>query len=48
MALVRTGVPFDVAFGMGDEWRQALCIVAGELEGGTFDWSRMVFEEPKT
>lgn len=46
MSLVRTGVPFDTAFGMDEDWRRGLCIIAGELEGGEFDWGTMAFKEP--
>jgi hypothetical protein len=48
MALVKAGVPFDLAFSMDEDWRRALCIVAGENEGGEFDWSSMSWKEPQT
>ena len=40
-------MPFDLAFSMDNSWRQGLCIIAGELEGGEFDWNAMAFKEPK-
>jgi hypothetical protein len=46
--LVKNGVLFDTAFGMDDDWRQALCVVFGELEGMRFNWATMAFEEPKS
>ena len=47
MWLVKCGIPFDVAFDLDYEMRQALSIIAGELEGGKFNWDLMAFEEPK-
>ncbi|MDA8112643.1 MAG: hypothetical protein M0T83_09335 [Nitrospiraceae bacterium] len=44
--LVKNGVPFDVACSMEDEDLVAWEIAFGELDGGTFNWSRMQFEEP--
>ena len=46
MWLVRSGVPFDVAFGMDETMRAAFCIVFSEMDGNKFNWSSMEFEEP--
>jgi len=43
--LVRSGVPFDLAFGMDDITRTAYCIMFSEMEGRTFDWSSMRFKD---
>jgi hypothetical protein len=42
---VRSGVPFDIAFGMDEAMRAAFCIVFSEMEGRVFDWSSMRFKE---
>lgn len=45
MGLVMKGVPFDVAFSLAAEFRTGFSIIAGELEGGTFDFSRWEWEK---
>jgi hypothetical protein len=37
--LVRNGVPFDVAFSLGERERLAWVVVFGTLAGRTFDWA---------
>ncbi len=37
--LVRNGVPFDVAFSLGERERLAWAVVFGRLDGRVFDWS---------
>jgi len=32
-------VPFDVAFSLPDDERQAWVVAFGTLEGGTYDWT---------
>ena len=41
------GVPWDVAFGVNDNLRQALNIIFGQLEGGVFNFNSMRWEERK-
>jgi hypothetical protein len=48
LLLVKNGVPFDLAFSLDHHHRVAFCIIMGELDGGTFNWTQMAFEEPKT
>jgi len=43
--LVKNGVPFDVAFSIDDITREAWAIMFSEMEGRTFNWSAMRFEE---
>ena len=46
--LVEHGVPFDVAFGMGDTMRLAFQVVFGEISGPErFDWETMCWVEQK-
>ena len=42
---MKNGVPFDVAFEMDDVDRFAWSVVLGELDGGTFSWSRGEWEK---
>lgn len=46
LALVKSGVPFDVAFALDDDTRCGWLIALGEIEGGKFDWSSMRWKEP--
>lgn len=39
------GVPFDVAFSLDAEFRTGFSIIAGELEGGKFDYDRWEWEK---
>lgn len=41
MRLVRVGVPWDVAWRMSPARRLACIVIAGELDGGEFDWDRL-------
>ncbi len=41
MALVKSGVPFEVAMALEDHERRGLIVIFGELDGGRFDWDRM-------
>jgi len=46
---VRSGVPFDVAFGIDEVTRTAWVIVMSEFESGKkFNWRQMAFDEDKT
>ena len=45
LLLVTKGVPFDVAFALDATTRMAWCIIIGELDGATFDWGRMAWEQ---
>jgi hypothetical protein len=38
-------VPFDVAFGLDDTYRQAMAIAFSEFEGNKFDVNAMRFVE---
>jgi hypothetical protein len=43
---VRSGVPFDVAFGLDEVWRTAFVIIMSEFESGKkYNWHRMAFDE---
>jgi hypothetical protein len=43
--LVRNGVPFDVAFSLPARDRLAWVVALGELDGRSFDWGRMSWDE---
>jgi hypothetical protein len=43
--LVRSGIPFDVAFSLDDVTRAAWCITFSEFEGNRFNWSTMEFDD---
>ena len=45
LLLVTKGVPFDVAFALDETTRIAWCVIIGELDGATFDWGRMAWEQ---
>jgi hypothetical protein len=38
LALVKNGVPWDVAMNLDPIERQGMCIRFGIMEGGVFDW----------
>jgi hypothetical protein len=42
---VKNGIPFDVAFSIDEITRAAWCIMFSEMEGATFDWGTMRFNE---
>jgi hypothetical protein len=46
LALVKQGVPFDVAFSLPNDERVAWLIICGEIEGGKFNWSTAEWEKP--
>jgi hypothetical protein len=41
MYLVKSGVPFDVAFAAPDHWRLAMCVALGEFEGEKWSWREL-------
>jgi hypothetical protein len=43
--LVRSGVPFDVAFSLSSAERLAFVVILGTLAGRRFDWSRLAWED---
>jgi hypothetical protein len=45
MLLVKSGVPWDVAFSLEDHEATALCIIFGQLDGGKFDFDRMAWRK---
>lgn len=45
--LVRSGVPFDVAFSLPDDERLAFVIVLGSLDGNHFDWDAMTWQDDR-
>lgn len=47
MALIKLGVPFDVAHAMTALEGLAYRIIGGELEDGKFDWAAMEWERPR-
>jgi hypothetical protein len=44
--LVKNGVPFDVAFSLGNKERVAWSIIMSEHEGAKFNWETFNFVEP--
>lgn len=38
LALVKQGIPFDVAFSLDNDTRVAWLIICGEQDGFVFDW----------
>lgn len=44
---MRNGVPYDVAFSLGDRERAAYAIVLSQFEGGRFDWETFTFKKPE-
>jgi hypothetical protein len=45
--LVKHGFPFDVAFSVPNDLRVAWLIIAGECDGGEFDWASGNFRRRK-
>ncbi len=45
MRLLKIGVPWNVAINSSVTRRFAMIVAAGEIEGGTFDWGNMRWEE---
>jgi len=45
MFLIRSGIPFDVAFSLGPAEKLAYCVAMGEIEGSTFNWETMAWME---
>lgn len=43
--LVKNGIPFDLAFQLDEVTRIGWCIVFSEMEGATFNWQSMRFEQ---
>lgn len=46
--MVKNGVPFDLAFSLGETERAAFCIIFGEIDGGKFDWQQMEFTKAES
>jgi hypothetical protein len=46
LAVVSKGVPYAVAMNMDEGELLGHHIIFGEVEGGTWDWSRMEWEKP--
>jgi hypothetical protein len=44
MYLVGKGVPWEVAHSLYDHELLGLTVIAGENDGGKFNWDRMEFE----
>jgi len=44
---VKNGVPFDVAFSLPPDERLAYVVVLGTLQGGSFDWLHLRWEEER-
>ena len=44
--MVKNGVPWDVAFGVEETLRLAMCITFSIMEGHKFNWNTMRYEEP--
>lgn len=47
LALVKHGVPFDIAFSLSNAERVAWLIICGEIDGYRFNWSTGKFEMPE-
>jgi hypothetical protein len=43
--LLKHGVPWDIIWSLTPTRRLAYLVVAGELDGGVFDWGRMRWEK---
>jgi hypothetical protein len=43
--LVKSGVPYDVAFSLLPEERFAYVVVMAKFEGSSFNWERMAWEQ---
>lgn len=48
LALVKRGVPFDVAFSVDESWRLAALVAFGEIEGEDWDWKNLRWLEQKS
>jgi hypothetical protein len=48
LALLKHGVPFDVAFALDNNTRTAWLVMIGENEGGVFNWNTGQWEKPKS
>lgn len=44
--LTKAGVPWEVAIHLSAAELLAYCVIAGELEGGKFNWRAMEWEKP--
>lgn len=47
MALIKNGVPEEIAWELTPSERLARIVVFGQLDGGDFDWDRLKWKEPK-
>ncbi|MFI4985822.1 MAG: hypothetical protein ACHQF3_00100 [Alphaproteobacteria bacterium] len=47
LALVKAGVPWEVATKLSPARRLAYIVALGELQGGKFDWDTMSWKEPR-
>lgn len=45
--LVHNGIPFDVAFSVGDIDRTAMAIVFSQFHGNIWNWDTMRFDPPE-
>lgn len=45
--LISKGIPYDIAFSLDATERTAWCVIFGELDGGTFNWSSGAWERPR-
>jgi hypothetical protein len=45
--LVKNGVPFDTAFALDDITRTGWCIIFSEMDGATFNFHTMQYDEQK-
>jgi hypothetical protein len=41
--LITKGIPYDTAMRLSPAKRLAMCIMLGELDGGTWDWDLMAW-----
>ena len=48
MTLIANGVPWSVAWALGEYEVLAMTVLIGEAQGGEFDWDRMRWKEPRT
>lgn len=44
--LIKNGYSEKMAYGMKRHYRRAAAIVMGQLDGGTWNWDRMRWEDP--
>ena len=45
MSLVKHGVPWDVAKNLSDAELIAYCVIAGEMDGGRFNWATLTWHK---